>query len=517
MGAADSAYQPVNDTLEDMVHTRPAEAPAIPAIKEPIRKLFATLEMSRVRYCHWKSNIRLEQTLAGTQDIDLLVDRRDAQVFHAILLEIGFKFAESHAGLGHPGVFHALALDESTAELVDLHAHYQIVSGDSLVKNYRLPIEDLLLSRTRHLHGVKVPAAEVELLLFLLRIALKHVSPIEILKVNLHYRKVSSELVWLRETANLQEAEALLRTWFPSIEPALFQQLSDAISEHDALLRRVVLGWRIAWQLRNLRRLSFLEAVASRLWRTLSFAIDRLKRRRDLVLLTSGAIVTLVGPKGTGKSTIGRELAARLGRHLLVLRIHAGKPPATALSFLPRLFVPIARSLLPHERLAEYEKPERRQRKTYSIVYVLRMALLAYERRKLLFRALRAATSGAIVISDRYPSDVVGAIDSPCFDREASEKSNFRLKRWFMAKELALYRALPKPWLVLRLVAPIETALQRDAGRVKRGGPNAEAVRRRWDLETRAEFATAPTVLIDASGPLDETIRAAMRAVWDVL
>jgi hypothetical protein len=145
------------------------------------------------------------------------------------------------------------------------------------------------------------------------------------------------------------------------------------------------------------------------------------------------------------------------------------------------------------------------------------MTLLAHERRKLLFRALRAATSGAIVISDRYPSDIIGAIDSSCFDREALENSNSRLKRWFMAKEHALYRALPEPWLVLRLVAPIETAIKRDAERMKRGGPNSDAVRRRWGLETCAEFTAASTVLIDTDRQLDETIRAAVRAVWDTL
>jgi len=172
---------------------------------------------------------------------------------------------------------------------------------------------------------------------------------------------------------------------------------------------------------------------------------------------------------------------------------------------------------LPHERLAEYETQERRDRKTYSLFHVLRMTLVAHERRKLLFRALRDATSGAIVISDRYPSDTVGAIDSSCFGREALENSDSRLKRWFMAKEHALYRALPKPWLVLRLMAPIGTAIKRDAERVKRGGPNAEALRRRWTLETCAEFAAASTVLIDTDRPLDETIRAAIRAVWDTL
>jgi thymidylate kinase len=173
--------------------------------------------------------------------------------------------------------------------------------------------------------------------------------------------------------------------------------------------------------------------------------------------------------------------------------------------------------MLPHERLARYEMPERRGRKTYSLFHVLRMALVAHERRKLLFRALRAATSGAIVISDRYPSDTIGAIDSSCFGREALENSDSRLKRWFMAKEHTLYQALPKPWLVLRLMAPLETAIKRDAQRVKRGGPNAEAVQRRWSLETCAEFTAASTVLIDTDGPLDETIRAAVRAVWDTL
>jgi hypothetical protein len=145
------------------------------------------------------------------------------------------------------------------------------------------------------------------------------------------------------------------------------------------------------------------------------------------------------------------------------------------------------------------------------------MTLLAHERRKLLFHALRAATSGAIVISDRFPSDVVGATDSSRFDEEAMEKSRFSLKRLLMAKERAMYSTLPKPSLVLRLVAPIETAIQRDAERVKRGGPNAEVVRRRWDLEMRAEFATAPTVLIDTASPLDETICTAVRAVWNAL
>ncbi|XSC41939.1 hypothetical protein ACF1BQ_025130 [Bradyrhizobium sp. RDT10] len=130
-------------------------------------------------------------------------------------------------------------------------------------------------------------------------------------------------------------------------------------------------------------------------------------------------IVALVGPKATGKSTIAHALATRLGGHLAVLPIHAGKPPATALTLLPRLLMPAARFLFSKERAGEYQKPERRRDKQYSLLYVLRMTLLAYDRRKLLGRALRAASAGSVVISDRYPSESVGTIDSCCFDEAA--------------------------------------------------------------------------------------------------
>src|SRR6478736_4737799 len=113
--------------------------------KAIIRNLFGSLEQNGIRYCHWKSNIRLQATLAAAEDIDLLVDQRDADLFHTALLENGFKLAQSRSDIGHPGVFHALGLEESSVELVHVHAYFQIVSGDSCVKTYRLPIERLLL------------------------------------------------------------------------------------------------------------------------------------------------------------------------------------------------------------------------------------------------------------------------------------------------------------------------------------------------------------------------------------
>ena len=182
----------------EAVSVQSEQAGAVVSNKATIRNLFGSLEKNGIRYCHWKSNIRLEETLAAADDIDLLVDQRDAELFHAALLENGFKLALSRSGIGHPGVFHAFGLEGASLELVHVHAYFQIVSGDSLVKNYRLPIERFLLEQTRYLHGVKVPTPEAELVLFALRVALKHTDPIEILMANRHYRLTSRELSWLR-------------------------------------------------------------------------------------------------------------------------------------------------------------------------------------------------------------------------------------------------------------------------------------------------------------------------------
>ena len=99
--------------------------------------LFAELEREGVRYCHWKSNIRLDQTLSGQTDIDLLVHPADAHAFQRIINACGFKLTVSRMGVGHPGVFHALAWDLDSGRLLDLHAYHQLVSGDSLVKSGR--------------------------------------------------------------------------------------------------------------------------------------------------------------------------------------------------------------------------------------------------------------------------------------------------------------------------------------------------------------------------------------------
>ncbi len=480
----------------------------------PVRRLLASLDQMGVRYCHWKSNVRLEESLAGAGDLDLLVDRQDAARFQVVLLENDFKLTVRGTGSGHPGVFHAFALDPDRARLIHVHAYFQIVTGDSLVKNYRLPLEETLLANTRRLHGVPVPTAEAELVLFVLRIALKHTSLAELLLVRRGYSAVPLELNWLRTAADARAAATVWQAWLPDAPAGLFHDLMEAIADPRAVVRRIRLGRRVARHLSRWRRLGPLAAAASQTWRVAALVLERLRRRRGLIPPAAGVIIAFVGPKAVGKSTLIAAVVRCLGQHFNVRQVHVGKPPGTALSLVPRLFLPVARRLFPRQRSREYENAERRREKRYSLLHILRLTVLAYDRRALLRRCWRHAAAGSIVITDRYPSASVGAIDSSRFDDAALAQCGSRLKRWLMEAERAFYAGIPHPRLVIRLSAPIETTVRRDAERDKEDGPNSAAVERRRQMETENEFPGARVITVDTNQPLDETLKAAMRTVW---
>jgi hypothetical protein len=73
--------------------------------------LFESLRRAGVRYCHWKSNWRLAETLRGETDLDLLVHRTDMARFLAVAGALGFK---PGSGEDHPSVWHFYGCDDES-------------------------------------------------------------------------------------------------------------------------------------------------------------------------------------------------------------------------------------------------------------------------------------------------------------------------------------------------------------------------------------------------------------------
>ena len=123
----------------DSTALREIDAPGRPL--ELVSTLCRTLEEAGVAYCHWKSNESLDRSASGENDLDLLVFRSDARRFEGILRDLGFRDAQLPRWKELPGVYHSYGVDRRSGRFVHIHAHYQLVIGDDMTKNYHLPIE----------------------------------------------------------------------------------------------------------------------------------------------------------------------------------------------------------------------------------------------------------------------------------------------------------------------------------------------------------------------------------------
>src|SRR5574338_1227695 len=112
-----------------------------PAALNAARDLFKALAANHVRYCHWKSNLRLEQGLLGKTDLDLLVDASHMGLLRRILAEQDIKPVLAPPGKRYPGIEDWLGFDTQTGRLFHLHVHYRLVLGEQFVKNYHVPLE----------------------------------------------------------------------------------------------------------------------------------------------------------------------------------------------------------------------------------------------------------------------------------------------------------------------------------------------------------------------------------------
>lgn len=485
--------------------------------------MFEELNSNNLRYCHWKSNIALEKSLAGKTDIDLLIHRKDADFFRTILSRLSFSPASSKKNVTNfPSVEHYYALDEDSGAIVHVHAYYQVITGQSLTKNYHLPVEDMLLENTRKEWNIALPTKSAELVIFVLRMMLKHTAFVELLLLSRYWDEVKQEMEWLLEENSVDETMQLVHEWLPPIDLDLYSQCLTALSFPSSLLRRISLGLRMRSELRPYARHSILSTMWAGIKKFTNMFYTRVsKKPRGMILASGGAIIAFVGPEATGKSTLIEEMRKWLGEHFAVEQIHAGKPPSTLLSFFPNLLVPAMRSLLPKYRSTRieakytYQEDEKKSQSVYPIFFALRSALLGYDRRTLLTRAFARAANGNIILSDRYPSSSPGATDSPQLARVPLPKDKYPIRRRLAQFEDQMYKEIAPPDLVISLSVPLEIAIIRNQNRGKE--EPEELLRLRHAQASSLSFDKTQVVKVNTDQPLEETLLEVKKAIWNIL
>ncbi len=486
-----------------------------------IHTILAELESQSITYCHWKSNYHIDYALAGEEDLDVLINAQDFSRFMTILLQEQFILAESITSREQPGVFHFLGNDEATGTLINVHAYTRILTGDHFLKTYALPLEKLLLSDCRSVKGIRLPAKSTELIVFVLRNMLKHTTLMDLYLSRHSGTATQEELAWLEPEASMEEALEKLSRFFPDLPADDFRRAVDLIASPGTLLARLRLARRFRAVLGKYRRYGALQASIGTSWAVARMLYNRkILSVKHMRLLGGGAVIALVGPQATGKTTLATEMQYWLGAELAVRRIHAGKPPATFLTKLPNMLIPLARSLFPSYKTETIESQvDRSEEKDHSFpwAFLVRKVLVAHDRRALLRKAYRWARNGKIVLSDRYPSDNPGAVDGMSFSEQQMQSEKSPLKRWLMRWERRIYGDICPPDLVLELQAPTEVAVVRNEVRNKVDAGDEGYVRRRHSMRHKPVFARCPVEQISTDRGIDLTLRDVKARVWSHL
>jgi thymidylate kinase len=484
-------------------------------------RLVGELDSRGIGYCHWKSNFALQDTVEGRTDVDLLVRRSDAGAFKSVLIALGFRPAINTDGKSFLSVEHYYGLDEESGTLIHVHAYLRVITGESLAKNYHLPVEEMLLRNTREVNSIRVPTKGAELMVFTLRMMLKHTSLVELALLTREWRRVREEAHWLTDPVSINESLSLLECWLPSMDPSLFTACTKALTNPPSIVRRVLLARRVRARLRVYARNSTLRARLLGVRKFIRMLSRRLRGgQRAMVPLSGGAVIGFVGPEASGKSTLLSEIRAWLGEHFAVDRIHAGKPPSTAISAIPNLLLPTLRSLLPGSRSTRVEMDyapnnPKEGKRTYPLLFAVRSVLLAYDRRVLLARAFGRAANGEIVLCDRYPSLMSGAPDSPQLRRLTDQRSGFPVRRFLARFEERLYREIPPADLIIYLNVPLEVALSRNRSRSKY--EPEDYVRRRHAQSSNLAFGQTPVYNVNTDQPVAETLMEVEKSIWTAL
>jgi len=484
-----------------------------------LQQLIRKLNANEIRYCHWKSNSALSQVLTGETDVDLLIHRNDSDSFRLVMSELKFRPAGIKGDAPFPAVEHYFAMDDETGIFVHIHSYYRVITGESLSKNIHLPVEEMLLQNLRLESSIPVPLKSAELVVFTIRMILKHTSVVELLMLSRDWKGVRREIEWLLEAKPAGETIKLVEDWLPSADPKLFSACIDALKAPASLFRRISLGLQLRTQLRIYARNSLLLSWVSGIQKFSLMAYGRLTRsKRGMILHSGGAVIAFVGPEAVGKSTLLKLTGRWLGEYFIFEQIHAGKPKSTLLTLLPNVFLPLLRNALPTYRPSKIDTRQasdglsQKSSEVYPLISAIRSVFIAYDRRALLSRAFARAANGSIVICDRYPSISKGAPDGPQLQQSLIDPKRYPIQSWLAHTEKRLYQEIPAPDMVISLHVPLEVAILRNKNRGKE--EPEEYVRFRHSLASNLEYGNAPVYEINTDQPLNMTVLEVKKYIW---
>jgi thymidylate kinase len=485
-----------------------------------------------LHYCVWKGSIRAGEALGGRADLDMLVAPEQAGAFREIVGGHGLKRILAGKGSTQHGIEHFLGMDRGTGQLFHLHVYYQLLLGDRLAWNLRLPLEREVLRSIRVPEGVPVPHPALELSIVCIRTLLKYrtrdaVKDLLGTRSPGISRQSRNEIEWLLDQTSVEEVRDVLAS---SGQPSLVRPVVRFLATFPQAPRSALAWLRLRSELRNTlgreQRWSLPRATIA-YWGGVWRRRTRLGRRFPKPRMTpasGGVTIALVGADGSGKTTVAAALASWLSWKLDVRVYYLGSkspsPTSRALAVGFRALRRAHREL--HRRGGLASRAARPLASLRDTVLALRYLAIGRDRVRRHRAGRRDARAGKVVIFDRFPLEAVSTsdhhrtLDGPKISRTLAAGLG-PVNRALARAEERMYRgiAVPDHLIVLGVSPEVSADRKPDhAFDVVEAKSRAAA-----ELATLAERGKEPVsvIRVDANRPLEGVLLEVKTAVWDVL
>lgn len=454
-----------------------------------------------IPYAAWKEGHTLQQALNGEGDIDLLVAPSMEDLFQKIMREQRFISAQFRS-LHFPRINHLYGYDDETDKFCHLHVSFELVTGESHLKQYQLPFaEEVLEYRFLNNLGVYEASYRDQALLYTMRHYMKRASLFGFVLWLLERRDYYNEYFYIINCLNI----------YTNCESAINENLHSDYDFYkidlEVGLASLFIAHNKVRQLYRYNRLGYLRKITRGLQNILirtQIKIFQIKKS-----LSRGAVIAISGVDGAGKSTLVADLSSWLGREFDVKVVHLGRPPSNILTFPFRPLLYIFRVL---RSCAQPDKLKKSSSTGKGLVFAIRQLVLGYERYRLALLAHQQACGGKIVISDRYPTCSLGKMDSPQIDKAG---------RWFIHLlgkwEARFYQKLPLADRVIFLDVSLDVAIHRNRSRIKHNKEKDGEIQQRYENNRNLEFRAKECVVLDANREYSAVLHDAKTLVWETL
>ncbi len=470
----------------------------------------------------------IERSEHGINDLDLLIDRSDESRFTAILSRLDFKPAIAPTYKQMPGVVDFFGYDEGTDQIIHAHAHYQLMVGHDLTKNYRLLIEHPYLDSAVQNGLFKIPSPEFEYIVFVIRMVLKHATWDSILGREGSLKKAEKqELSYLENIIDLDDVHMLLSKYLPYLSIELFDQCVQAIRPSSSLWKRIRISHRLQTTLIFAAQRSLPTDTFLKLWRRGLVALRRRLFNFSFKYkpLSGGLMIAIIGGDGAGKSTAVDGIFNWLSKNFDLTKIHMGKPKWSLTTIMIRTLLKVGQIFRLYPLEATFKETLYQQ----SIIspgypWLLREVCRARDRYWTYRKAQKIALNGGIVIFDRFPNSKIKLMDGPLAEyfinqlqgtpqgrQLFSPRKSQWLAKYLIKLEKSYYQKFGSPDLQIVMRVNPEIAVQRKTDEL------STSVRERSSEIWKIDWQNTDIKIMDASKPKSEILTDLKSLIWSNL